>query len=131
MPVNLSNYQQVNADAKSSAPLNKWNPETMPEFIGTYLGTKIINYNGETFTRLMFSDAVNNITDEPITGELSCKDYAQLKLKLGSELVGKRLGITWLGLKPHPKYPAKSLHTFAVAILPNEVAPQETYDAPF
>ena len=119
MPVDFSAFQQVDSNNNNQPKTTyfKWTPSEMPQFIGTYLGEKVITFKNETFTRLMFKDAVNNTNDAPIEGILSCKDYAQLKLKLGAELVGKRLGITWLGIKPHPKYAAKTLHTFAVCIM--------------
>lgn len=125
MPVNFSNFQQL--PQQPSEPITKWNPKEMPQFVGIYAGVKEITWNGDKFLRIQFKNVVNNTTDAPVEGILSCKDYAGLKRKLGAEMIGKRLGVAWEGEKPHPKYPAKTMNVFSICILPDEVQDKDPF----
>lgn len=120
----FQNYTQVEANSTSRV---KYNPEEMPNFSGKFNRIQVIEWQGQTFERLIFTEVTNADTGAKIDGELSVKDYAMLKAKVRNH-AGRYLGISYEGLKKHPKDPLKTLQTFAVYLIEAPTADEATND---
>ena len=110
----FQNYTPVQASEPTARV--KYNPEEMPNFSGKFNRIQSIEWQGATFERLIFTDVTNADTGAKIDGELSVKDYAMLKAKVKNH-AGKFLGVSYEGLKRHPKDPLKTMQNFAVYLI--------------
>ena len=127
----FSKFTQVDAIAPASR--TKYNPEEMPNFSGIFNRIQAIEWQGQTFERLIFTNVTNADTGATIEGELSVKDYAMLKSKVRNH-AGRYLGISYEGLKKHPKDPLKTIQTFAVYLIdeqPTQSTQDESDNLPF
>lgn len=117
-------YTQVEANTTARV---KYNPEEMPNFSGKFNRIQVIEWQGATFERLIFTDVTNADTGAKIDGELSVKDYAQLKAKVRNH-AGRFLGVSYEGLKKHPKDALKTMQNFAVYIIDEPTQSEATSD---
>lgn len=110
----FENYTEV---TETKTEFSKWVPNESPNhFIGTFEGFK--EFTGTDDSKFIICSFVDckNFPSPVSLPNYHVKGYAYLMTKLkGKE--GRKLGIAYNGIKPHPKNKAKTYHDFSVYLM--------------